>query len=73
MTEECSVLIPYDKFRTGLSFYIVRMELAYEQRRARANGEYIFVTRRTVLGRWHQHKLTMYAQYEYFNQAPPEL
>lgn len=68
-----AVLIAYESFKTGLSFQMVRIELAQEQKRARESGNYIFVTRRTVLGRWHQHKRRMYAQYEYFNQALPEI
>ena len=56
--------INYDEFRTGLTFTEVRRMLMYEQRRAKEKGYYVFVTRRTVLGRWHQLKQQMYKEIE---------
>lgn len=53
----------YDDFRTGLTFREVREELKQEQREALGRGLYKFVTRRTVLGRWTQHKRSMYGDY----------
>lgn len=50
----------YDKFRTGLTFKEVRNILSIEQKRKRQNYEYMFVTRRTVLGRWHEIKKKMF-------------
>ena len=55
--------IPYDQFRTGLTFRDVRRELDEEARRAYEAGRYMWVTRRTVLGRLRQHKLEAYEQY----------
>lgn len=55
--------IPYGDFRTGLTWQAVRDELAREQRQARAAGGYMFVSRGTVLGRWRQHKLTLYGRF----------
>ena len=48
--------ITYDEFRTGLSFKEVRDMLRYEQRP--------HITRHTVLGKWHEIKLSMYRSYE---------
>ncbi len=56
-------MISYKNFRCGLSFTGTRQALAVEQREARKNGLYMYVTRRTVLGRMHQLKLSAYANY----------
>lgn len=50
----------YRDFRTGMTFTDVRRELQGEQTAAAARGEYMFVTRKTVLGRWSHYKRTMY-------------
>ncbi len=57
-------MIPYDRFRTGLTFTDVRGMLAEEQVDPELRGERKFVTRATVLGRWHEIKLTMYEYYQ---------
>ncbi|MBS3086775.1 hypothetical protein J4422_03680 [Candidatus Pacearchaeota archaeon] len=67
LEEVIDEVLSYDDFRTGLTFYGVRQLLKYEQRRAYQNGQYIFVTRRTVLGRWHQMKGEMYKDYKKCN------
>jgi len=54
----------YDDFRTGYTFTEIRRMLALEQKRKRRGFEYMFVTRKTVLGRWHQLKQEMYQQYK---------
>jgi len=58
----------YDRLRTGLTFKSVRRDLAVEQRAkkgSRGKGcEYMFVTRRTVLGRWHEIKQDMFRYLE---------
>lgn len=46
----------YERCRTGLTFGDVRRLLAIEQAQARAEGQYMFVSRSTVLGRWHELK-----------------
>jgi hypothetical protein len=53
-------LIPYDSFRTGLTFRDVYMML-WDRKYKR---------RRTVLGFWHQLKQQMYAQYAETFEAP---
>ncbi len=53
----------YRNFRTGLTFKEVARELYLEQKKKRQNFEYMFITRRTILGRWHQIKLTMFEMY----------
>ena len=55
--------LSYKDFRTGHSFYSVRQLLKYEQNRKYRRGEYMFITRNTVLGRWHQIKKEMYKDY----------
>lgn len=55
--------IPYDKFRTGLTFAQVREELGEESRRAYNRGEYMWVGRATVLGRMRELKLRQYERY----------
>lgn len=57
-------MIPYHEFRTGLTFKAVREMLAHESHEfCRRTGQYMFVGRRTVLGRWRQYKLEMYEAY----------
>lgn len=53
----------YDQFRTGLTFKQIRAELRAEADAKYRAGQYMFVTRRTVLGRWHQHKRDLWRQY----------
>lgn len=54
-------MIEYSEFRTGLTFKIVRNMLRIEAKNKYENkGEYMFITRHTVLGRWHQIKMEMY-------------
>ncbi len=53
----------YDTFRTGLTFNDIRQILKFEQRRKYEKGEYMFITRHTVLGRWREIKLRMYNEY----------
>jgi hypothetical protein len=58
----------YRSFRSGLTFEDVRRELAAEQQAQAARGERMYVTRRTVLGRWRQHKQAAY-EYQYGEAA----
>jgi len=50
----------YEDFRTGLTFKDVRNILKREVKRKYEIGEYMFVTRHTVLGRWREIKLAMF-------------
>ncbi len=54
----------YDKFRTGYTFKEIRRMLSREQKERYKRGQYMFVTRATVLGRWHELKQKMYADEE---------
>ncbi len=54
---------PYEDFRCGASFAAARAELTDQQRQAREAGLYMFVTRKTVLGRMRQMKSETYAEY----------
>jgi len=52
--------ISYDDLRTGLTFADVREMLYIEQMIVKNRGEYMFVSRATVLGRWYQIKQEMW-------------
>ena len=55
---------PYNEFRTGLTFKEVRRSLKREADKLREKeNKYMFITRKTVLGRWHQIKKSMYKEY----------
>ena len=53
-------LVEYNEFRTGFTFGEVREMLQHEANKRYARGEYMFITRATVLGRWHEIKQKMY-------------
>lgn len=55
--------LEYSDFRTGLSFREVRLILKLEADKKYENGEYMWITRATILGRWRQIKLEMYEEY----------
>jgi hypothetical protein len=57
-------LVAYDQFRTGYTFKDIRDMLQCEAKVKDAQGEHIYITRRTVLGRWHQIKQMMYQHEE---------
>jgi hypothetical protein len=52
--------ILYARFNARITFTETRRNLAIEQKRKRHNGEYMFVTRRTVLGRMWQMKRMLF-------------
>jgi hypothetical protein len=54
----------YNNFRTGYNFKSVRKMLSHEQKQKYLKGLYMFITRATVLGRWHQIKIEMYNREE---------
>jgi len=64
----------YKTYRTGLTFKRVRQMLYQEQTERINSGDPMFVTRHTVLGRWHQIKQlefqTLY--YNYFENLSRE-
>ncbi len=60
----------YAQFRTGLTFTDVRRQLAQESDARVASGlPPLFVTRRTVIGRWREIKLAMWDYYQRGNGA----
>lgn len=61
--QENHEILSYSEFRTYLTFTEVRRILQREQKLKRKNFEYMFVTRKTVLGRWRQIKKHMYKAY----------
>lgn len=55
----------YEDFRTGLTFAAVAEMLRQEARvKFETTGERMFITRSTVLGRWHQIKRESFAAYK---------
>jgi len=52
--------ILYDRYKANISFTEVRRELATEQHRRRESGDYLYVTRRIVLGRMREIKKYMF-------------
>lgn len=56
-------LLPYDEYRTGLTFGAVFQMLKAEANQKWEAGERMFITRHTVLGRWHQIKRESYEGY----------
>jgi hypothetical protein len=48
--------LAYQQFKPSLDFTTIRRQLALEQREIRAKGDYMSVTRHTVLGRMHELK-----------------
>lgn len=55
--------IPYEQFRSSWDFASVRELLSHEQDQEYQAGRYMWVSRSTVLGRWHELKLAEYARY----------
>lgn len=55
--------VPYEDFNSGLSFEQIREELYQEQMEEKEKGQYMFVSRSTVLGRMHQRKQERYRAY----------
>lgn len=55
--------LAYTDFRPGHTWQSIRDELSREQLVTRAAGQYMFVSRGTVLGRWHQRKQESYRHY----------
>lgn len=56
-------ILDYEDFKTGFTFKDIRLMLKQEADRKYKKGEYMFITRKTVLGRWHQIKKEMYNEY----------
>lgn len=63
-------MVEYKNYRTGLTFKEIRQILKNEAKNKYAKGQYMFITRHTVLGRWHQIKKDMYyEEMNYINQS----
>jgi len=60
---ECFCQLEYKDLRTGLTFNEVRQMLWREAREKRKYNEYMFITRHTVLGRWHEIKLRLWKEH----------
>jgi len=56
-------IMAYEDFRTGFTFTDIRQMLKMEANRKYQDGVYMFITRKTVLGRWHEIKWKMYKDY----------
>lgn len=64
----------YEDFNTGLTFAAVRELLGFEQQAAYDAGQYMFVSRGTVLGRMHQLKQEQYARYlDHYEEADEDM
>jgi len=63
---------PYTRFNSGITWDQVRAELKREQNMAKAKGQYMFVSRGTVLGRLRQRKQEAYGRYLAHVQALEE-
>ncbi len=62
--------VDYEDFKTGLTFAAVRERLGFEQDAAYEAGQYMFVSRSTVLGRMHQLKQDQYRRYlDYYQEG----
>lgn len=62
--DEEEPFLTYQEYRTGETFGTVAMALREEARLIFENeGRRMFITRHTILGRWHQMKVTNYAAY----------
>jgi hypothetical protein len=61
---KCECEITYSEFRTGYTFKEIRHILKREAKRKYEKGEYMFITRHTVLGRWRELKLEMWNHFQ---------
>jgi len=62
---KCECEITYDEFKTGYTFKEIRRMLRAEaDRKLKTDGTRMFITRHTVLGRWHQIKLELWKQFQ---------
>ena len=61
--QQCWCGVEYNEFRTGLTFRDVSQMLHLEADRKYNQGEYMFITRHTVLGRWHEIKMKMWKEW----------
>jgi transcription initiation factor TFIID subunit TAF12 len=67
--EHSNMKITYKEFKTGFTFNDIRQMLKLEANRKYQRGIYMFITRHTVLGRWHQIKREMYyREMQYMNK-----
>lgn len=61
----CFCNIEYKDFKTGFSFNDIRQMLWREsQEKRNKENHYMFITRHTVLGRWHEIKQRMWKEHQ---------
>ena len=61
----CDCEIKYSDFRTGFNFNDIRQLLYRESKKKREKfNEHMFITRKTVLGRWHEIKIGMWKEFQ---------
>jgi len=61
----CFCDVEYKDFKTGFNFNDIRQMLWNEsQEKRNKENEYMFITRHTVLGRWHEIKLRMWKEHQ---------
>lgn len=59
----CECELDYKDFRTGYTFTDIRRMLKRESKVKYNKGEYMFISRATVLGRWHELKQVMWRDF----------
>lgn len=64
MNDMCNCQIEYRDFKTGMTFNEIRQMLKAEAKRKYQKGQYMFITRHTVLGRWHQLKKELWKNFQ---------
>ena len=65
MNEKCECQVSYQEFKSGYTFREIRENLKVEARRKHEiNGEYMFITGHTVLGRWRELKLQLWDRFQ---------
>lgn len=60
----CECELTYSQFRTNFTFREVRKMLQLEADTKYRRGEYMFISRATVLGRWHEIKLRLWKEFQ---------
>lgn len=59
----CTCQTTYKELKTGFTFNDIRQMLYKESKEKRErNNEHMFITRHTILGRWHEMKLRIWKE-----------
>jgi len=61
--------VSYKDFKTGFTFKDIRQMLYLESKRKYESGQYMWITRHIVLGRWRQIKREMYEDELKYNKG----